>query len=72
MEVDSKNARIVCAIIEMGHSLKQKIIAEGVEDIDQLNFLCDRGCDIIQGYYFSQPLPVYKMTTLLQNEAIDS
>lgn len=72
MEVDSKNARIVCAIIEMGHSLKQKVIAEGVENIDQLDFLCERGCDIIQGYYFSQPLPEHKMSTLLQNEAIEN
>lgn len=65
----SKNARIACAIINMGHSLGQKIVAEGVETEQQLAFLSHRGCDIIQGYYFSPPLPVYKMAALLRAEA---
>ncbi len=64
----SKNARIACAIIDMGHSLGQKIVAEGVETEEQLMFLTDRGCDIIQGYYFSPPLPMDKMTALLRSE----
>lgn len=61
----SKNARIACAIINMGHSLGQKIVAEGVETEHQLMFLTHRGCDIIQGYFFSKPLPVSEMTALL-------
>jgi diguanylate cyclase (GGDEF)-like protein len=68
MTKDSKDAQIARAIIEMGHSLGQKIIAEGVETEEQLMFLAHRGCDIIQGYYFSLPLESDKMTALLRNE----
>lgn len=65
---NTKNVRIVCAIINMGHSLAQKVVAEGVETEEQLTFLKKRGCDIIQGYYFSKPLPIYKMAELLADE----
>jgi diguanylate cyclase (GGDEF)-like protein/PAS domain S-box-containing protein len=65
MTVGSKDSRIACAIIDMGHSLGQKIVAEGVENEMQFNYLSQRGCDIIQGYYFSPPLPVNEMTKLL-------
>lgn len=47
---------IVRAIIAMAHSLGQKVVAEGVEDEDQLEFLRRHHCDVIQGYYFSKPL----------------
>ncbi|MGR9101266.1 MAG: sensor domain-containing protein [Gammaproteobacteria bacterium] len=68
MTEDSKDARIACAIIEMGHSLGQKIIAEGVENEDQMLFLNRRSCDVIQGYFLSQPLPSHKMSALLQQK----
>ena len=67
MTSDSKDARIACAIIDMGHSLGQKVVAEGVEDETQLIFLNKRKCDIIQGYFFSRPLPVSDMTILLKS-----
>ncbi len=67
MTVDSKDARIASAIITMGHSLGQKIVAEGVENEAQLMFLDRKKCDIIQGYFFSRPLPVHDMTKLLQS-----
>jgi diguanylate cyclase (GGDEF)-like protein/PAS domain S-box-containing protein len=69
MTVDSKDARLTSAIIEMGHSLGQKIIAEGVETEQQLEYLTYRGCDIIQGYFFSKPLPTHTMTALLIKES---
>jgi len=65
---NTKNARIVSAIIHMGHSLGQKVVAEGVETEEQLRFLKTRGCDVIQGYLFSRPLPSNKMTELLEKE----
>lgn len=68
MTVDSKDARIACAIIDMGHSLGQKIVAEGVENQEQLSYLMERGCDYIQGYFFSPPVPANKMTDILRNE----
>lgn len=68
MTLESKDAMIACAIIDMGHSLGQKIVAEGVETEEQLLYLMHRGCDIIQGYYFSPPVPGHKMTALLRSE----
>jgi diguanylate cyclase (GGDEF)-like protein/PAS domain S-box-containing protein len=60
-----KDIKIVLAIIEMGHSLGLRIVAEGVETEEQLNLLSHYKCDIIQGYYFSKPLPEPEMTALL-------
>lgn len=48
---------IVELIINMSHHLNMKVVAEGVETESQLNFLKKIGCDYIQGYYFSKPLP---------------
>ena len=47
---------IVRAIIAMAHSLGQKVVAEGVEEVEQLEFLRQHECDVIQGFYFSKPL----------------
>lgn len=60
------DASIVRAIIAMAHSLKMKVIAEGVETIEQYNFLRDNNCDEIQGYLISKPLPVMQATEFLQ------
>ncbi len=59
MEVDkdADDKAIVTAIIAMSHSLGLKIVAEGVETKPQLEFLNTLGCDQIQGFFFSKPLP---------------
>ncbi|MTK12235.1 MAG: EAL domain-containing protein [Clostridiaceae bacterium] len=54
---NENDAKIVETIISMAHSLGLKVIAEGVEDKEQLRFLQSRHCDFVQGYYFSKPLP---------------
>jgi len=69
MAPGSTDARIVCAIIEMGHSLGYHVVAEGVEDETQFLYLREKGCDIIQGYFFSKPLPVLDMGQLLKGAA---
>lgn len=55
---DQNSARLVEAIISMAHSLGLKVIAEGVETSDQLSFLLPTSCDLVQGFFFSPPLPV--------------
>ena len=47
--------------IEIGHELGMKVIAEGVETEEQLEFLRQRGCDSAQGYLFSRPIPPEEM-----------
>jgi EAL domain-containing protein (putative c-di-GMP-specific phosphodiesterase class I) len=54
---DTEDAAIATAIVAMGHSLNMKIVAEGVETDDQAEFLHALGCDEIQGYLLSRPLP---------------
>jgi diguanylate cyclase (GGDEF)-like protein/PAS domain S-box-containing protein len=56
---------IVRAIISMGRSLNLRIIAEGVETIEDLAFLKAQGCDEGQGYYFSRPVPANQFAKLL-------
>jgi len=62
---DPESTTIVEAIISLGHSLKLKVIAEGVETEQQLEFLRDRGCEEFQGFHFSRPVPVEQFTALL-------
>jgi EAL domain-containing protein (putative c-di-GMP-specific phosphodiesterase class I) len=70
IKVDANDAAIVTAIIKMSHSLNFKVIAEGVETIEQLQFLKEFECDEIQGFYFSQPLTTEEMYDLLKAEKI--
>jgi EAL domain-containing protein (putative c-di-GMP-specific phosphodiesterase class I) len=58
--------RIVSAMINIGKSLKQLVIAEGVETCAQLNFLRRHGCGGGQGFYFSRPVPAEQAGKLLK------
>ncbi|MGM8211919.1 sensor domain-containing protein [Virgibacillus sp. W0430] len=66
-EKQEQNKAIVKSIIHMSHSLNMKVIAEGVETIEQLNFLRDENCDEIQGFYFSKPLPPHRLTKFFRH-----
>tara|TARA_R110002167_G_scaffold44202_6_gene133209 strand:+ start:6280 stop:8835 length:2556 start_codon:yes stop_codon:yes gene_type:complete len=55
---NGEDAELTQAIISMAHALGFKVVAEGVETAEQLEFLRIRGCEIMQGYYFSRPLAV--------------
>ena len=66
LEADQNSQALVDAIIAMAHSLKLEIVAEGVENEKQLNFLRQRDVRIIQGYFFSPPVPAEKFRALLQ------
>ena len=58
-EINTRNTQrsIISAIIAMAHTLGLKVVAEGIEEPEQLKFLIDQNCDIAQGFLFSKPLP---------------
>lgn len=58
---NSKDMAITSAIISLGHRLGLKIVAEGVETTEQIQFLAEQKCDLIQGYFLSRPLPANKL-----------
>ena len=60
------DATIVSAVINMGKSLKQRVIAEGVETREQLEFLQSQQCGEGQGYYFSRPVFAQQFEKLLE------
>ncbi len=68
IETDESDAAIVRSIISLGHRLDLKVIAEGVETLEQLDFLRIRGCDEVQGYYFSRPLPADDFLKFVNSE----
>ena len=66
---DGGNVAITQAIIGMARTLSLTVIAEGVETASQFNVLRSRGCDEVQGYYFSPPVPFHEATALLQQSS---
>jgi len=62
---NSNDAIVIRSVISMAKSLKQSVIAEGVETAEQLAFLQAHGCDEGQGYYFSRPTPAQQFANLL-------
>ena len=59
------DASIVQAIVSLAHGLRLKVVAEGVETLEQLKFLQSVGCDQYQGYHFSEPLPATEFAELV-------
>ena len=63
--LDDKQA-VVDAIIKMSHRLQMKVVAEGVESAQQVELLKKMGCDFIQGFYYSKPLPMDELLNFIQ------
>ncbi|WP_185961377.1 PAS domain S-box protein [Telmatospirillum sp. J64-1] len=66
---DPDDLEIIRTIISMGHSLRRRIIAEGVETVEQRQLLEALNCDEIQGYLISRPVPAEELTRMLQAQA---
>jgi EAL domain-containing protein (putative c-di-GMP-specific phosphodiesterase class I) len=67
--VDTDNAAIVRTIIQMARSLSLDVVAEGVENEGQLDFLRANGCDIVQGHLFGAPMSATAFRDLLLADA---
>ncbi|WP_052353819.1 sensor domain-containing protein [Neobacillus jeddahensis] len=65
---DPNDETIVKTIIAMAHNLNLQVIAEGVETKEQVDFLRQQMCTMVQGYYYSKPVPAQEFEKLLQNE----
>ena len=55
--VDHRDRAVVRSAVQLGHALDLQVVAEGVEDADTYAYLAREGCDVVQGYYVSRPLP---------------
>ena len=67
ISTEGDDTSIVTAVISMARSLKLRVIAEGVETVEQLTFLQAHRCDEAQGYYFSRPVPAAQFAELLKS-----
>lgn len=63
---DSGDMKIARAIIAMAHALRLKVVAEGVENAEQLRFLHAENCDAAQGYFLYRPIPADEVADVLK------
>ena len=66
---DQDDSAIATAVLAMGHSLRLKVVAEGVETLHQADYLRALGCDEVQGYLLSPPLPAAKLVAWLKSRS---
>ena len=69
VDTDPHNAAIAIAIIGLAQNLGLRVVAEGVETLEQLNFLREQNCDDCQGYLFGKPMPANEFGSLLQHSS---
>lgn len=70
LEQSQRNQSVVRAIVEIGHTFGMEVVAEGVETEACLGMLAQLGCDIAQGYFFSEPIPEAQLSGRLQSRGI--
>jgi len=66
-----QSAAIVRAVIGLGHGMEMSIVAEGVETKEQLGFLAEQGCDVVQGFLIGKPLPIGLYDALVGRASAD-
>jgi diguanylate cyclase (GGDEF)-like protein len=64
---EQRNNSVIASVVAMARGLGMKIIAEGIEEVHQVNFLRKIGCDIVQGFIFSKPMPIENFPTYVEN-----
>jgi diguanylate cyclase (GGDEF)-like protein len=65
MQADANGLTLVSTMVTLAHSLKLQVVAEGVETTEQQRMLTDLGCDQIQGYHFSRPIPAADLAAMV-------
>jgi EAL domain-containing protein (putative c-di-GMP-specific phosphodiesterase class I) len=72
-DLGSQDGRaLVDAIIALASTLNLLVVAEGVETLKQAQYLLDHDCQLLQGYYFSRPMPVSEIAALLDTDFSDA
>jgi diguanylate cyclase (GGDEF)-like protein len=64
-----RDLELVRATIQLGHDMRLRVVAEGIEDVATLDLLSELGCDLAQGYYISRPMPANKLA-FMANDSI--
>jgi EAL domain-containing protein (putative c-di-GMP-specific phosphodiesterase class I) len=67
MVTSDDDMMIVRSTLDISHNMRMRVVAEGVEDESMLGMLADMGCDIIQGYFLTPPLPLGEFAAWLKN-----
>jgi EAL domain-containing protein (putative c-di-GMP-specific phosphodiesterase class I) len=65
---NTDDAAIAGAVVAMAHNMKLRVVAEGVETLEQLEFLHSLSCDEMQGYFISRPVPADECEILLRRD----
>lgn len=68
-DTDKRGEVIVKETIQLAKNLQMKVVAEGIEKEEQVEFLKEAGCDMIQGFYFARPMPVNEYESLVEKDA---
>jgi EAL domain-containing protein (putative c-di-GMP-specific phosphodiesterase class I) len=68
VEKDARNFRMIELVLDIARYLGVPVVAEGVETEAQMKLLRDAGCELVQGYYFSKPLPPEEFEELIKRE----
>ena len=69
LTTDADDAAIVCAVIALAHTMQLKVIAEGVETEEQLNFLREHDCDQFQGFFYSPPVSAERLRNAMEGRS---
>ena len=64
-----RDLELVRATIQLGHDMRLRVVAEGIEDVATLDLLSELGCDLAQGYYISRPMPANKLAFMANDPA---
>jgi diguanylate cyclase (GGDEF)-like protein len=63
-----RDLELVRATIQLGHDMRLRVVAEGIEDAETLDLLSELGCDLAQGFYISRPMPAHKLSFMANDE----